>query len=260
VDRYHRRAGLTMREREQLYWDSAAGAAAGPWRRARKAVTGKGLAYGARLALRWIMLPLWQLSGKVFRRGFTFRSTHYPYFVHNYNFTWCNERAVEIPIVWAEVRARRDARVLEVGNVLSHYFEVAHDVIDKFERASGVRNEDVVSFRADRPYDLIVSISTLEHVGWDDDGPRDPGKFDRALANLCAQLAPGGRLVATLPLGYNPHLDALLASARPFSSCYFLRRRGMTAWREVDWPSIAGAAYDERWPGAQGLVIGVVER
>ncbi len=37
-------------------------------------------------------------------------------------------------------------------------------------------------------------------------------------------------------------------------------REGMTAWREGDWPAVAGSPYGERWPGAHGLVIGVVER
>jgi SAM-dependent methyltransferase len=250
-----------MRESNRFQWSADGDAASGPWRKVRKALAGKRLSYIARLALRWAMLPLWRLASKIFRWGFTFQSTHHPYFIHGYNFTWCNERAVEIPIVWAEVRdARRGARVLEVGNVLSHYFDVTHDVIDKFERAAGVRNEDAVSFRADRPYDLIVSISTLEHVGWDDDGPPDPGKAERALDNLRAQLAPGGRLVTTLPVGYNPHVDALVASGRPFGHCYYFRRQGMTDWRAADWPSIAGSAYDDRWPGAEGLVIAVVER
>jgi hypothetical protein len=36
--------------------------------------------------------------------------------------------------------------VLEVGNVLSHYFPVHHDVLDKYEKAKGVINEDVVEF------------------------------------------------------------------------------------------------------------------
>lgn len=244
----------------RVRWRYDGRAAPSRWRTARQVLETRGLPFFLRLAALWATFPLWRLAFKLLPRTCAFHGEHYAYFLHGYNVTWCNERAIEIPIVWAEVSRARGQRVLEVGNVLSHYFDVTHDVIDKFERARGVRNEDVVSFRADRPYDLIVSISTLEHVGWDDDGPRDPGKIERALANLCAQLAPGGRLVATLPVGYNPHLDALLAGARPFSRCHYLERQGMTGWREADWHSIAGSAYDERWPGARALVIGVVER
>jgi hypothetical protein len=38
-------------------------------------------------------------------------------------------------------------------------------VLDKYEQAPGVINEDVVSFSPPQKYDLIVSVSTLEHVG-----------------------------------------------------------------------------------------------
>jgi hypothetical protein len=241
-------------------WSYDAGAPPGVWRSARVALAEKGFFYVARLAALWAVFPLWQLYHQLFPRKFTFGSARYPYFFAKYNFTWSNERAVEIPIVWAEVRGCRGGRVLEVGNVLSHYFAVDHEVIDKFERGSAVRNEDVATFRSPHRYDLIVSISTLEHVGWDEE-PRDPGKIPRAVANLRDHLAPGGRLVATLALGYNRVLDGLVAAgALPFSRCHFLKREGLTTWTEADWPAVAGSVYGERWPGAQGVVIGVVER
>jgi SAM-dependent methyltransferase len=241
-------------------WRYDAGAPPGLWRGARQELAEKGFFYVARMAALAAAWPLWRLYCKVFPRSFTFQSASYAYFLHGYNFTWSNERAVEIPIVWAAVRACRGGRVLEVGNVLSHYFACDHEVIDKFERGSRVRNEDAAAFRGAHPYDLIVSISTLEHVGWDEE-PRDPGKIARAIANLSGQLAPGGRLLATLPLGYNPSLDAQLAAgALPFSRCRYLRREGLTTWSEADWPAVAGAAYGERWPGTRGLVIAVVDR
>ena len=56
----------------------------------------------------------------------------------------------------------------------------------------------------------IVSISTIEHVGWDET-PRDPKKIPLALENLTTRcLAPDGEIVVTLPLGYNTYLDKLL--------------------------------------------------
>src|SRR2546422_11404174 len=95
-------------------------------------------------------------------RSFTARGVDYHYFYHAYNQTYCNERAVEIPIVWPMLQQVPPERVLEIGNVLSHYFPTRHDVVDKFEQAPGVQNVDVVDFRPTQPYDLIVSISTLE--------------------------------------------------------------------------------------------------
>ena len=41
-------------------------------------------------------------------------------------------------------------------------------------------NQDVVDFKTNEKYDLIVSISTLEHVGWDEE-PRDDKKISKAL-------------------------------------------------------------------------------
>jgi SAM-dependent methyltransferase len=230
------------------------------WRSARQALAEKGFFYLARLAALWATYPVWRPFVRALGRGFTFQSVRHAYFLDDYNVTWCNERAVEIPIVWAEVARWHGRRVLEVGNVLSHYFAVEHEILDKFEQGRGIRNEDVESFRDAGRYDLIVSISTLEHVGWDEE-PRDAGKIGRAISNLSDHLAPGGRLLVTLPLGYNPVMDAQLgAGVLPFSRCHYLQRRGMLSWRETEWPEVAGASYAARWPGTDGLVIGVVER
>jgi hypothetical protein len=232
----------------------------GRWRTARQVLSERGWLYLLRIVGLWATSPVWRPVVRRLGRTFELAPERHAYFLHNYNLTWSNERAVEIPIVWSEVCRRRGGRVLEVGNVLSHYFDVRHQVLDKFERGGSILNEDAVSFRADRPYDLIVSISTLEHIGWDED-PRDPGKIARTVANLSAQLAPGGCLVATLPLGYNADMDRQLAAGSlPFSRCRYLRRSGLTTWSEVAWEQVAGATYGDRWPGTRGLVIGYVER
>ena len=44
--------------------------------------------------------------------------------------------------------------LLEIGNVLSHYFKWDHDVVDKYEKVEGVINEDVVDFRPSKKYDI----------------------------------------------------------------------------------------------------------
>ena len=98
--------------------------------------------------------------------------------------------------------------------MLSNYVHFQHDIVDKYEKAEGVINQDVVDFQPaeneNDKYDLIVSISTIEHVGWDET-PRDPKKIPRALENLTTKcLAPRGEIVVTLPLGYNTYLDKLL--------------------------------------------------
>jgi SAM-dependent methyltransferase len=192
---------------------------------------------------------------------FEFAGERYPYFCHRYTATWENERAVEVPIIWRMVRRAEGRRVLEVGNVLSHFFEVRHDIVDKFEQAPGVMNCDVVDYQPAEPYDLIVSISTLEHVGWDEH-PRDPQKALRALAHLQAMLRPGGLLVCTIPMGYNHDLDALLqAGSVPFTRRACLQRVSAdNRWQEVGWEAIASASYGRPFPAANGLLIGMLER
>jgi len=46
---------------------------------------------------------------KIFRssKTFTFQGSSYSYFFHEYNRTWRNPRAVEIPIVWRIVEEHR---------------------------------------------------------------------------------------------------------------------------------------------------------
>jgi hypothetical protein len=190
---------------------------------------------------------------------FVLQDREYRYFVHPHNETWNNERAVEVPIVRRAIKDAANARVLEVGNVLGHYARHDHDVVDKYEPGSNVVNVDILAFQADQPYDLIVSISTLEHVGWDDD-ELDPEKILQVVSHLRSMLSPGGRAIATVPLGYNPYLDELLRGRGVgFDQELCLLRVGRTAWREAQRETLGEPAYGKPFPGANGLVIGVIE-
>ena len=191
---------------------------------------------------------------------FSFRGKSYRYFWHRYNSTWRNERAVEIPIARSFIGVIPAARVLEIGNVLSHYGRVSHEVVDKYERAEYVKNEDVCDFRSEKKYDLILSISTLEHVGWDEE-PKDEMKVMRAFENLRRLLAPEGRLVVTIPLGYNPALDRMIGEGRlSFAECVFLKRDSRrNNWREVSAEDVRFPRYDWQTYTAHELVVGIME-
>jgi len=157
---------------------------------------------------------------------FVFDGDAYRYFAHPYNATWTNERSVEIPIA-RRFLSRRSGTGLEVGNVLAHYGDVHHAVIDKYERSDAVLRVDVVDYRPPEALDYIVAVSTLEHVGWDET-PRDRDKAVRALAHLRSLLASDGRLLVTCPVGHNPGLDEYIFSGddRPLRDG-FLRRRSI---------------------------------
>jgi SAM-dependent methyltransferase len=150
---------------------------------------------------------------------------------------------------------REPGRVLEVGNVLSHYRPQDHTVVDKYERGPGVLNRDVLDLGDLGSFDLVVAVSTLEHVGWDEE-PRRPDASVEALTALQALLAPGGRLVLTHPVGYNPHLDgALRDGVVAAGTAAALRRAGRTHWVEVSPDEAWRAPYDFLLYSARAVVF-----
>jgi SAM-dependent methyltransferase len=181
----------------------------------------------------------WAADVAVPRGGeFTLGGESYELLRSRYGLTWVTERAVEVPVAARVLERHRGERVLEVGNVLSHYMPVAHDVVDKYERGPGVRNVDVLDLPPEPAYDLIVTVSTLEHVGRDE-RPQEPARAGRALEHLRRLLRPGGELFATVPAGYNPDLDTELAQGpHPLRAM----RRG--PWREVDPAEALECPYD----------------
>ena len=168
---------------------------------------------------------------------------------------------MEVPIAQAIVDRHRDRRVLEVGNVLSHYGEQSHVVVDKYEQAPGVLNRDVLELDDLGQFDLVLAISTLEHVGRDEE-PRDPDLASEAVRRLQALLAPGGRLVVTVPVGYHAGLDeAFRTGAFPGARLRALRRGSLGPnWRERDPDDVWGTPYDFLLYSARAVVIAEIER
>jgi cyclopropane fatty-acyl-phospholipid synthase-like methyltransferase len=158
------------------------------------------------------------------------------------------------------VRKYQGKNILEIGNVLSHHVRFEHDILDKYEIAKGVINRDVVDFKSEKKYDLIVSISTLEHVGWDEK-PRDDMKIPRAIENLKTLITSrGGTIIVTLPLGYNTALDQLLNNGIiRFSKQYHLVRISKgNEWKEASWDDVRVAKYNSPLPFANGLLVGII--
>lgn len=173
------------------------------------------------------------------------------------------ERVIEIPIGKRLIQSanRTKARVLEVGNVLGSYIDIPHDVVDKYEVGTRIQNVDVVDFRPIERYDLVISISTLEHVGFDE-VVRDPAKFEKAVHHLLEDcLNPGGRLFITLPIGYNPAVDDWVAHrARLIGKFTLLERISvLNLWLEKDLLNVdlshARLTFDREFPGASAIVV-----
>lgn len=187
-----------------------------------------------------------------------------PYVRHHYNRAWRNERCIELGLAHWFLGGIEDRRVLEVGNVLAHYGSVpryrpaVHDVLDKYERSPGVINEDIVGFGAEVPYDVLLSISTLEHVGWDE-RPRQPEKVLMAYDAMKSLIAPDGAMLVTAPLGQNPHLDRFLHDGRfDFPVQAFLRKVSrQNDWREVTRDEVVGAEWGSPYHGTNALFVGI---
>ncbi len=86
--------------------------------------------------LRCAFAPL--IIPRLSKAEFEFDGKSLSLFYHHYNMTWANERAVEVPIAADFLRRSAGKRVLEVGNVLSHYGDVDHTILDKYERGTGI--------------------------------------------------------------------------------------------------------------------------
>lgn len=158
---------------------------------------------------------------------FTFRGNEYRYFRHVYNSAGQNMRAVEVPIVWEFVRGREWENILEIGNVLSHYRSVGWPVLDAREKRPGVINADIMAWQPEQPFDRIISISTLEHVGYGRYAHiTEPGTTPAdALQRIRGWLVPCGKALLTVPIGYNQMLDEqLMSGTLPFDDVYFMRR------------------------------------
>jgi hypothetical protein len=190
-------------------------------------------------------------------KSFTFRNRRYDYFYHKYNFTWDCERTVEVPIIKGMLDSLKGKRVLEVGNVMSHYFSPEWDILDKFEKASGVINQDVVDFSPPQKYDMIFSISTMEHVGYDDD-EKDPTLVLKAIENLKKNcLKANGVLIVTMPIGYNKETDRLLFDGKlGLDKKRFMRRISKNnEWAETTAKEIRDITYGKEYPEASAIVI-----
>lgn len=161
------------------------------------------------------------------------------------------------------VRACESGKILEVGNVLSHYFDLDHTVVDKFEKGvfRPVIMQDILEYSTNRRFDLIVSVSTVEHVGLDD-GTGDTARVLHVFPKLCSMLTPNGLGIVALPVGYNLFLDQHLAEVRIRAVATFCLKRVSEAneWVETGLAEALGCAYGRPFPAANAVVFLLLRR
>ncbi|KKM86138.1 hypothetical protein LCGC14_1282030, partial [marine sediment metagenome] len=149
---------------------------------------------------------------------------------------------------------------LELGDKKIVRVNLVGNIVDKYERAPGVLNEDIVDYNPGKKYDIIITISTLEHVGWNEK-PREPLKIFKAIENLKRLLITGGKIIITIPKGHNPVLDNLIMEDKlPFTRSFFLKRVSKNnKWKQVSRKKISNVKYGSyaRW-SASAVIIGYI--
>ena len=193
--------------------------------------------------------------------GFEFNGQRYEYFFHSYNnifHTYISERSIEIPIIKAIIKQAKTENILEIGNVCQHYYDtfktIDRKIVDKYEIAFDVINEDIIDFKDDNKFDLIYSISTFEHM--DSDRGRNPefaslakGKYSSiAFHNLAYVaehlLSQSGKIVLTFPLGYGEcEIDQSIRKQEwreinLIASLTVYKRKGLSIWEQVPYTSV----------------------
>jgi hypothetical protein len=192
---------------------------------------------------------------------FLFNNQIYTYFRHPYNTTDLNERIIEIPIIQALIDSK--LRILEVGNVLSHYFTIHHTVVDLYEEAVGVINEDICTYNPKENFNLVVSISSLEHIG-------DLERIKKAFENLLKLLFPGGQIWFTVPINqghfgnsFGEEMDNYIQNIANYIKghhvLYAMRRVSLSnKWEQVPISNIWDCGYNTLYSNASGIVIGKI--
>jgi len=195
---------------------------------------------------------------------------------------WSDERALEIP--WCLARYDGERCVLDVGYAFAEAAYVAGLVALGAETLVGVDLAEaevpglqsvVADVRelpfADGEFELIVCISTLEHVGRDNavyavDAPRDERGDEAALRELRRVLAGDGRLLLTVPTG-EPEDQGWQVQRTPeewierFERCGFLvfedelYTRGEDGWRTATPAEVRGRRLGEGGPGAGAVLL-----
>jgi len=213
--------------------------------------------------LRVILLrPLQFAYHRVHKTEFSLGGERYRYYCGKID-AMDSERIVELAVALRFLDARRGLSLLEVGNVISTYLPaIPHTIVDKYERGGGILNVDIVDFLPPFRFATIISISTLEHVGFDEP-IREPGKAARALDNLEHLLEDNGKMLVTVPLGYNPEIDSLVKRADEKGwRVLFMRRVDsiLDLWKETSLDEALTKPYGSEFRFANSLAFLFVTR
>ena len=189
----------------------------------------------------------------------------------DYNNAFLNERSIEVPLclhlINTFAKTFHNPKILEVGNTLVHYEKNRIDrlTIDKYEKYPGVTNIDIIDFKDKTTFDIVFSISTLEHVGFDYKETLENIKFNQAVEKCISLLSSQGLFIVTLPIFYRSEVDTFIFADKRFLKKIFLRRRDFqNNWELSKEKDILKnkdiLKYNKKFPCANALFIGIIKK
>lgn len=191
-------------------------------------------------------------------KSFEFDGRNFNYAAYSYNASWRNERGIEIPILLDFLARFQGQKILEIGNVSRYYGKFSHEVVDKYEHHPDVKNIDIVDYNPPQKNDALVSISTFEHIGWDEE-PKDPDKILRAI-NKCREIVKNPEnILISFPLGYNSDLDRLISNdLLPFRKMIFMVRISQdNIWQVTTKEDAMQYKYGQKYLAANAVLFGI---
>lgn|SRR5574337_148190 len=162
---------------------------------------------------------------------FKFKNKNFEYFLHRGN----SEKRLEIAIASYYIKEtyKNNHSVIEWGNVMAcNGFEVKHDIVDIVE---GPIKEDWEFWQPKRHYDLLVSISSLEHINMGDYNQPKTG-IDKLIriGKRISSIAKSALII--LPLHYNLEMDQLILNDKKPFDIYektYYTRVDVLNWGEI---------------------------
>ena len=200
------------------------------------------------------MLPLVALGP---RRHVNLQGQRIPLEYDFRRWMWRNERCLELALGRLALAVHTPHTVLEIGNVMPLAGAHGHTVVDKYETGAGIINEDVLTFASGRRYGLVLSISTFEHVGWDEE-PRDPDKASAALSRLSGLVEEDGALLVTIPVGDHRRLErSFVADDGPFDAVsLFVKASRLARWEPRPPAERGNVRYGSPYANGNAVLVG----
>lgn len=177
-----------------------------------------------------------------------------------------SEQIVETPLVYRYLR-ESDRTVLDFGGYESllplQLSALGHQVSVLDQRKYPFTHENLFVYQRDlfdsvpdfkESFDVVVSISTIEHLGLGSYRDQQDRQGDaRGIDALWQMVKPGGRLLASLPAGrpalhqgYRVYDEARVRALFPSITVlrWFAKNGRFATWREVAGPAIADHDYE----------------